>query len=35
MEKLFTLFMKLSSPRSLAALDKQAHFNDGAILVYS
>ena len=32
MEKLFTLFMKLSSPRIPVPLDKQAHFWSGAIL---
>jgi hypothetical protein len=31
MEKLFTLFMKLSSQRIPVPLDKQAHFNTGAI----
>ena len=31
-EKLFALFMKLSSPRIPVPLDKQAHFNTGAIL---
>jgi len=31
-EKLFTLFMKLSSPRIPVPLDKQAHFSSGAIL---
>ena len=34
MEKLFSLFMKLSSPRIPVALDKQAHFNGGAILAF-
>ena len=34
MEKLFSLFMKLSSPRIPVALDKQAHFNSGAILAF-
>jgi VanZ family protein len=32
MKKLFTLFMKLSSPRIPVPLDKQAHFSMGAIL---
>ena len=31
MEKLFSLFMKLSSPRIPVPLDKQAHFFTGAI----
>jgi hypothetical protein len=31
-EKLFALLMKLSSPRIPVPLDKQAHFNTGAIL---
>ena len=34
MEKLFALFMKLSSPRIPVPLDKQAHFNSGAILAF-
>jgi hypothetical protein len=34
MEKLFSLFMKLSSPRIPVPLDKQAHFNVGAILAF-
>ena len=34
MEKLFSLFMKLSSPRIPVPLDKQAHFNSGAILAF-
>jgi hypothetical protein len=34
MEKLFALFMKLSSQRIPVALDKQAHFNTGAILAF-
>jgi hypothetical protein len=34
MEKLFSLFMKLSSPRIPVALDKQAHFATGAILAF-
>jgi hypothetical protein len=34
MEKLFSLFMKLSSPRIPVSLDKQAHFNTGAILAF-
>ena len=34
MEKLFSLFMKLSSPRIPVPLDKQAHFNTGAILAF-
>jgi hypothetical protein len=34
MEKLFALFMKLSSPRIPVPLDKQAHFNTGAILAF-
>ena len=34
MEKLFSLFMKLSSPRIPVAMDKQAHFNTGAILAF-
>lgn len=33
-EKLFALFMKLSSPRIPVPLDKQAHFNSGAILAF-
>ena len=33
-EKLFALFMKLSSPRIPVPLDKQAHFNTGAILAF-
>ena len=32
MEKLFSLFMKLSSPRIPVPLDKQAHFWCGSIL---
>ena len=32
MEKLFSLLMKLSSPRIPVPLDKQAHFISGAIL---
>jgi hypothetical protein len=32
LEKLFALFMKLSSPRIPVPLDKQAHFWSGAIL---
>ena len=32
MEKLFSLFMKLSSPRIPVPLDKQAHFWTGFIL---
>lgn len=32
MEKIFTLFMKLSSPRIPVPLDKQAHFLVGGIL---
>jgi hypothetical protein len=32
MEKLFALFMKLSSPRIPVPLDKQAHFATGSIL---
>ena len=31
MEKLFTLFMKLSSPRIPVPLDKQAHFFTGVL----
>jgi hypothetical protein len=31
-EKLFALLIKLSSPRIPVPLDKQAHFNTGAIL---
>ena len=31
-EKLFALFIKLSSPRIPVPLDKQAHFSVGAIL---
>jgi hypothetical protein len=34
MEKLFLLFAKLSSPRIPVPLDKQAHFNGGAILAF-
>lgn len=34
MEKLFTLLMKLSSPLIPVPLDKQAHFNVGAILAF-
>jgi VanZ family protein len=34
MEKLFSLFMKLSNPRIPVPLDKQAHFNVGAILAF-
>jgi len=34
MKKLFLLFAKLSSPRIPVALDKQAHFNTGAILAF-
>jgi VanZ family protein len=34
MEKLFSLFMKLSSPRIPVPLDKQAHFSSGAILAF-
>lgn len=34
MEKLFKLLAKLSSPRIPAPLDKQAHFNTGAILAF-
>jgi hypothetical protein len=34
MNKLFSLFMKLSSPRIPVPLDKQAHFNTGAILAF-
>jgi hypothetical protein len=34
MEKLFSLFMKLSSPRIPVPLDKQAHFVTGAILAF-
>ncbi len=33
-EKLFALFMKLSSPLIPVPLDKQAHFNVGAILAF-
>lgn len=33
-EKLFALFMKLSSPLIPVPLDKQAHFNTGAILAF-
>ena len=33
-EKLFALFMKLSSPLIPVPLDKQAHFNGGAILAF-
>lgn len=33
-EKLFALFMKLSSPRIPVPLDKQAHFNLGATLAF-
>lgn len=32
MEKIFSLLMKLSSPRISVPLDKQAHFASGAIL---
>jgi hypothetical protein len=32
MEKIFTLFMKLSSPKIPVPLDKQAHFFTGGIL---
>ena len=32
MEKLFALFMKLSSPHIPVPLDKQAHFITGAII---
>lgn len=34
MEKLFSLFAKLSSPLIPVPLDKQAHFNTGAILAF-
>ena len=33
-EKLFALFMKLSSPLIPVPLDKQAHFNTGSILAF-
>ena len=33
-EKLFALFMKLSNPLIPVPLDKQAHFNVGAILAF-
>jgi hypothetical protein len=33
-EKLFALLMKLSSPHIPVPLDKQAHFNVGAILAF-
>jgi hypothetical protein len=33
-EKLFALLMKLSSPRIPVPMDKQAHFNVGAILAF-
>jgi hypothetical protein len=33
-EKLFALFMKLSSPLIPVPLDKQAHFNVGGILAF-
>jgi len=34
MEKLFALFMKLSSPLIPVPLDKQSHFCSGAILAF-